>query len=216
LGGYESLLFADRNPATVKGMVLVDPSFPDQFRTLRRNRPDAAALIDGFAKLQDQYVETCIRDLKARAGAPDWSDKDHCLDFPTDYPQELKAAFLPERSNPAKWETALSFFRNGETDALQTINPARRYGAMPIVVLTAAEVQALPPGLNVSKQEAQGYAQFTATDWREAHDQMAALSTRGQNRLVQGSSHYIHLIKPEVVIAAIEEVVNDARGGKAH
>ncbi len=41
LGAYETLLFADRNPEKVSGMVLVDPSMPDQQKTFERVfRPD--------------------------------------------------------------------------------------------------------------------------------------------------------------------------------
>ncbi len=47
-----------------------------------------------------------------------------------------------------------------------------------------------------------------------AHDKLAALSTRGINARVPGTSHYIHQIKPQVVIDAVNEVVAEARAAK--
>jgi len=44
------------------------------------------------------------------------------------------------------------------------------------------------------------------------HDELAALSTRGSNRKVKNSGHYIQKDRPDEVIAAIAEVVQAARG----
>jgi hypothetical protein len=46
--------------------------------------------------------------------------------------------------------------------------------------------------------------------WVAAHDQVAALSSRGVHRRVDKAAHYIHLDRPDVVVAAIKE----ARGRK--
>jgi hypothetical protein len=46
------------------------------------------------------------------------------------------------------------------------------------------------------------------------HDALAALSTRGVNARVPGTTHYIHQIKPQVVIDAIDQVVAEARAAK--
>ena len=42
-----------------------------------------------------------------------------------------------------------------------------------------------------------------------AHQQLAALSTVGQQRIVPESSHTIPLDQPEAIVAAIEEVLRD-------
>ena len=46
--------------------------------------------------------------------------------------------------------------------------------------------------------------------WRTGHDEIAALSTRGERRTV-AAGHAIQWEKPEAVIAAIEEVLALAR-----
>ena len=43
LGAFEALLFADRHPDQVAGMVMVDPSTPDQEEQLARAAPALVA-----------------------------------------------------------------------------------------------------------------------------------------------------------------------------
>ena len=40
IGAYEGLIFADRNKSAVAGIVLVDPSIPDQSARLARVAPE--------------------------------------------------------------------------------------------------------------------------------------------------------------------------------
>ncbi|HEX5326499.1 MAG TPA: hypothetical protein VFW75_07500 [Acetobacteraceae bacterium] len=41
--------------------------------------------------------------------------------------------------------------------------------------------------------------------WRDVQAHTAALSPRGQVRLIEGAGHFIQLDKPDAVIAAIED-----------
>ena len=76
-------------------------------------------------------------------------------------------------------------------------------GDIPLIVLMASR-SALSGKLLESEVEA----------WRSVklamHDEIAALSTRGERRSVD-AGHAIQQEKPEVVIAAIEEVLAAAR-----
>jgi len=94
---------------------------------------------------------------------------------------------------------------------VQAINPARNYGNMPLIVLTAPEAQ--PPRPGTSSEVVSQTSVFLEAIGRE-HDGVAALSTRGINARVPGSSHYIQQIKPQVVIDAIDAVVAEARASK--
>src|SRR6185312_5884574 len=91
LGGLEMLLFKDRQPRNVVGMVLVDPTTP------ARLPPPAAPPPSGQTVLEPPAVtffHKCAAGLRAgavRAGA----DPDGCLrgeTFPPEYPPELRAA----------------------------------------------------------------------------------------------------------------------------
>ena len=91
------------------------------------------------------------------------------------------------------------------------VDPNRNYGNMPLIVLTSTKVPELPPG---TPDAASTRATFAAMDaeMHRGHAELAALSTRGVQRLVPDSGHYIQLDQPDAVIAAIKEVISAARG----
>ena len=149
LGAYESLLLKDRAPKAVVGMVLVDPSIPDQGDRL--NKAVHKPPLSGKALLNPLFISS-----------------------------------------------------------KQVVNPERNYGEMPIIVLTSTKVPELPPG---TPDAANARATFAAMDaeMHRGHAELAALSSRGVQRLVPDSGHYIQLDRPDAVIAAIEEVISATR-----
>jgi pimeloyl-ACP methyl ester carboxylesterase len=151
LGAFESLLLKDRAPDAVVGMVLVDPSIPDQDDRLK------------------------------------------------------KAAHMPPLSGKALLDPLAISLK-------QVVNPKRNYGDMPIIVLTSTKVPELPPG---TPDAVSARATFAAMDaeMHRGHAELAALSSRGVQRRVPDSGHYIQLDQPNAVIGAIEEVVTAARHG---
>jgi pimeloyl-ACP methyl ester carboxylesterase len=211
LGGYESLLFADRHSKEVAGMVLVDPSVPDQF-ALMAQLPELKAAFTQSIAGRVTYGYRCAARVRGGAltvGAP---DPEGCLSYPPDYPPVVSEALVKrDFAQPGRFDTQSSLADNFEYDAQIVINPKRHYGDIPLVVLTATEPQPAPPGTSDSAKVQ--YLSFFAS-FQRAHDALAALSTRGVNRMVPGTSLYIHRIKPQVVIDTIEEVINQARAGR--
>lgn len=206
LGGYESLLYADRHPDRVVGMVLVDPSIPDQTarsRAVGMGVPDPAA--DPYA-----VFRTCaaaIREGRAKLGGP---DPDGCFAYPPIFPPALVEAYGEKVSNPVQYETMFSFLSSFDEDAEIVINPARDYGDMPLVVLTAT---ANPPPAPQTTPEQVVALEAWVEEWNRAHDELAALSSRGVNARVPGANHNIQGTKPQVVIDAVDAVVAEARAG---
>ncbi|MFZ0537829.1 MAG: hypothetical protein WAM47_13230, partial [Candidatus Sulfotelmatobacter sp.] len=47
--------------------------------------------------------------------------------------------------------------------------------------------------------------------WEQMQDELAHLSSRGTRTIAKNSSHYIQLDRPEVVVEAIRNVVDQAR-----
>ncbi len=47
--------------------------------------------------------------------------------------------------------------------------------------------------------------------WNEGHNRLAALSSRGSNKVVPNSSHYIQIDQPLAVIDAVVKVVEEVR-----
>lgn len=153
-GAFETLLLKDRAPKDVVGMVLVDPSIPDQDDRLKKAAHQP--LLSGKALLDPRYIS-------------------------------LK----------------------------QVVDPQRDYGDMPLIVLTSTKVPELPPG---SPDAASARATFAAMDaeMHRGHAELAALSSRGVQRLVPDSGHYIQLDQPDAVIGAINEVISATQHPPAH
>ena len=142
-----------------------------------------------------------IRAGTAKLGGP---DPDSCLTYPSYFPDALARAFAAKVSNPVQYETMVSFLRNANQGGRIVLNPARNYGDMPLLVLTAT-VQPPPPPDMPAEQQAASEAFFE--EWSRAHDALAGLSSRGVNMRVPGADHYIQRSKPQVVIDAVEAVV---------
>ena len=101
-----------------------------------------------------------------------------------------------------------SFNATVAESAALVVNPARNYGDMPLIVLSATDRPPLP-----------GVAPDLLAQFIEminlGHDEQAALSTRGVNARVPGATHAIQEVRPQVVIDAIVAVVAQARAGAA-
>jgi pimeloyl-ACP methyl ester carboxylesterase len=66
LGGYESLVFADHHPKEVVGMVLVDPSIPDQMRILTSYvGPETATINKTYTERATNFLTGCEDGLRA-------------------------------------------------------------------------------------------------------------------------------------------------------
>ena len=215
LGGLESLLLADRQPRNVVGMVLVDSTVPAK---------PGAPIFDPRGLPDPPNVtlfRKCAAGLRAgtvRAGA----DPDGCLrgeTFPADYPPELRAALDKHPANlpPETVAEGMDFLADFQSpkwlvqDPRIASKPDRNYANMPLIVLTAGELPTAPGQPPIPDAQ-----RHTILDQlRRDHDEMAAWSKRGVNRVVDGSSHYIQQIKPQVVIDSVEEVVDEARADMA-
>lgn len=207
-GAYESMIFTDRHPDQVVGFVSVDGSFPDQMARMHEGSPVISAFADQMMAAQTDGWKKCVADLEAGRvfiGSP---DPDGCLKFPPDYPVEVSAALARLDSDGRRLATQASLMENFGESAAAMANPARTYGDMPLVVLTAGATPTDAPESVLAAWPQQ------AAVWMRGHDEVAALSTQGVNRLVADSGHYILYERPEIVVSAILEVVEAARAGR--
>ncbi len=128
-------------------------------------------------------------------------------------------------ADPARLLTQASLGKEHYASSREVTDAKRNYGDMPLIVLTAGRAEAaflstlstLPPGMpgTITPEEMaqlhEEIVRFIREGWGAGHDAYAALSTRGRNQLVPDSGHNIMVEKPGVVIAAIAEVLNEAR-----
>ena len=215
LGAYVSLILADRRPRSVVGMVLVDPSLPDQTAIFDRITPAQTAWMNAQPG-PIPFLEKCAAALRSGSVRPGGPDPDGCLrppDWPPSWPPEFRAALNKNYvdASPATTAAAIatiaSNMRSTDQDAKIAINPRRNYGDMPLIVLTASEFSSPPGYPAAAKAEIPAFQ----AEWRRGHDAYAALSTRGVDRVAPGSTHDMPDETPAVVIDAIDAVVDAAR-----
>jgi pimeloyl-ACP methyl ester carboxylesterase len=206
LGAFETLRFADRHPDRVAGMVLLDPSYPDQEEELYRVAPALMAYADRSDKPYFDAVRRCVTALKSgdRNPSPD------CAKLVSYYPEPLRGNLLSATSGPLYWEAFLSMFQSLKPDAKLIMNAKRNYGSMPVVVLEAG-VLAFPD----APADAQRDVPIARAAIKRGHEALVRLSTQGAALLVPDSAHMISIEKPAVVIDAIDKVVDEVRASGA-
>jgi pimeloyl-ACP methyl ester carboxylesterase len=206
LGSFETLLYADRHIRGVVGMVLIDPAVPGQTAMMRRVAPATAASSESYSNGLIALVRQCVARLRNPSDAGPRPDCE--IPYPATYPPELVALLKGQNAKPANGDAVASFYENEDLSSRQAVNPKRNYGNMPLIVLTATDA---PPPRAGTPAEVIAETQPYLDAFSQEHDALAALSTRGVNARVPGTTHYIHQIKPQVVIDAVNQVVAEAR-----
>ena len=115
-----------------------------------------------------------------------------------DEPAALRA-FRTELSLPDRLPPGTDDWERLDVPASLTEAAAWNLRDIPLIVLTAGQDEWEP---DFPAEAAQRYAQV----WLDLQCEMAALSTRGQQRLVADSDHLIHLRRPDLVLAAIHDL----------
>ncbi len=212
LGSYESLVFTDRNRRSVTGMMLVDPSLPDQVRVLSAKTPAAGAYALKGRAASTEFVAKCTAQARAGTLKAKTGDPDGCLQYPGYYPERLTRQLEILDVDPLRAQARLSLYRNSVDSAdartAPVVNPMRNYGAMPLIVLSSDPAFKAPPD---APAEAVAEQPRVQEEWRQGHIALAHLSTRGEHRIIAGSQHAIQRSNPDAVIGAVVEVVNAAR-----
>lgn len=206
-GAYETLMFADRRWAEVAGMVLIDPSLPDQAAVFRAVAPTIAAGDEAGRAEEVAGLRRCAAAIAGGTLTTTSPDPDRCLAAQPTFPTALIALLAVADVETPRHLTRASLAENFTASSAMAVNPARAYGDLPLIVLTAGNQPvpaSLPPEIAAERRA------FIAA-WIEGHDKLAALSTRGVNRTVPNSGHSIQREAPDAVIAAILEVVAAAR-----
>ncbi len=198
LGGPYIMNFTRLYPQDVAGLVFVDASHPEQ--------------IGRMTQAAGKKMEAGKAMMKV-ASALSW----------TGIPR-LVAAHTESPTIPAPAKLAGDAYASGslgsaleELESLDATLAAagqlRQLGDRPIVVLTA--MKPYPAAMLQAMQLTTDQGQRIQAVWKDMHDDEASWSHHSRHELVPDATHYIQFDRPDVVIAAVQEVVNDVRAGGA-
>lgn len=198
-GGMNVRLYADEYLGEVAGMVLVDPSHEDQsIRQYQLDGPDGPA----HKARWDQWLKArrkCVVTGGLVEGAELYKQ---CMPEPVaHFSAALNAVMLKHSAQATNQQAELSENENVFYASADEVRKAHRsYGDMPLIVLTHSP---FPKGPDETQEHRDRQTQL----WETEHDELAALSSRGVNRTVADSGHFIQWDKPQAVVDAILEVL---------
>ncbi len=179
-------LYARRHLARISGIVLVDP--PEEREVERAER-----IAPGMRRSLELEVERSRQCASAKEVSGDCEPG-----IPSDGPPgmlaQIRGLGRTHYSTQAAEMMGLLRYDDAEMERAGT-----DLGSVPLVVLTSEQFKndsEMPPDKRAAVQKL----------WATMHDEIAAHSKRGTNRLVPGTGHYIHLERPDAVVAAVEEV----------
>ena len=210
LGGLYATLYADRFPKEVAGLVLVDPSFAGM-KGITAETPEEAGLMK--KRDDDEIAHDVSCAALAREGALTDSDMKGCMPptRPGRSPEEITYLRQPYK-RAGYFGTLLSegdsVGREGVADPAdfrQERQAARSWESVPVIVLSRGAQGAPPPNIAEARWKA------ADAEWLAGHERLAARSTRGRHIIVPGAGHAIQIDKPEAVIRAVKEILQEVR-----
>ena len=183
MGGYDVRVYTSRYRNEIVGMVLVDASHPDQ----ESRFPAELKNMEGSWHREAQFIASTM---------------------PFGIPRLLGLCDddAVTRAADCNWHSAreqlaeMSAFPESAAETAQTGS----LSDMPLAVLSHDPDKPssdLPPDLAKPTNEA----------WEKMQEELAHLSTRGTQTVAKNSAHYIQIDRPEVVIDAVRNVVEQAR-----
>jgi pimeloyl-ACP methyl ester carboxylesterase len=220
-GGLRVQLYAAHYPEQVVGLVLVDPTL-----TLTPEEQMAALPSEAQARLSALLAEV---ENTGESAPPDQDNGlqtlaalapfgvlrligGNLLELSAKLPADAREPYRAITMRTTYLPTLLSERRQIERSIQQVRDQNIQFGSLPLVVLINAlessqDVDAMP----AAEQE---LVRLMAPIAYHAGRALADLSAQGQLIVVEGSSHYIQLDRPEIVIQAIEQMVGQVRSGR--
>jgi len=196
-GGINVIVYADLYPDEVAGLVLIDPSTPGMFEIPGMPGPKtiewSARILLPLARLG--VLRWFIGPL-FKPVVPGWKN----------LPSDIWDANLALSAQPLFYET----WAREAAASEESFGRARQVGAAlkdkPVLVLTGGE-QWIKPRSPLLRPKA------ITQEILSQRDAIAALSAKGEHRIIEGASHTMQVDYPDAVVQGVREVVEAARRG---
>lgn len=204
IGGSYVRTYTGRYGDQVAGLVMVDPSQPDQVARLGKvsgidvNPKQASKLMHAATAFGWTGI---VRFLASRSVLPKLR-----TDAETKMLDDAMAKKFAYFSTSVKGATSEL---DGNDRTVAQARAVRSFGNRPLIVLTAM-APFTPEQLKALRLKPEQGARFKE-EWKTLHSEQAAFSTRGRQQLVPDATHFIQVDRPEVVVAAVRRVVNMVR-----
>jgi pimeloyl-ACP methyl ester carboxylesterase len=212
MGGMVVRLYAAEHPRDVVGLVLVDPTNEHQSEGYNRVDQRPYEVWDRANKHTFVDAEKCVR--AARSGSlvegTDLFESCAAADDPEFSPRINRMLIRQSLTYGAQramvWEQENTFYLS----AAQLAAKPGHYGNKPVLVLFRGPDPR-------RKGQTQGQADAEYKMLVGLHAAIAARSTRGEARLVNGTGHYIQMDAPDAVVNGILDVLKElSEDAKAH
>lgn len=199
-GGANAQLYAYRHPEQIGGLVLVDAHHEDEIE--RGNKVTNGKLAEMFA-MTAQMTQACIG-YAEKGLVPGTEAFANCVGTThAEYGRELAAAHMAHSMSAPRRRAAAAEEANFRVSEGELRAARRPFGALPVVALVRTINPFSDPGKPPSR-----LAKAMEAENLKMQTEVAALSTRGETRVISGAGHIIHETKPEAVIKATLDVVD--------
>jgi pimeloyl-ACP methyl ester carboxylesterase len=189
MGGPYAMIFAKRVGKRVAGLVLVDATHPRQDARL-------SAIVE-----KPWYAHALQRGFM-RTG---WTGVPRLLSDAGDTENPAAVAF------EARSMAAAADEMDASEETLREADDAHELGALPLVVMTGLAPRPAQR-LRATRMSAEQDADWRAV-WLELQRDQATWSSASRHVILEDSGHYIQATKPEAVVEAIRQVVDQVRSG---
>ncbi|MEG3144274.1 alpha/beta hydrolase [Sphingomonas sp. RT2P30] len=200
VGGPYVRSYVGRYGNQVAGLVMVDPTTPDQ--VARLGKATGADVDPNRASTLFHLAAALSRTGIVRLMASGAGDRH--------LPPEAAAAMAAYASTSISGAAAeLDGFDRSMADA----RAVRSFGDRPLIVLTAM-APFTPAQLKTLGITPAAGARFKR-EWQQLHAEQARFSSRGRQQIVPDATHYIQFDRPDLVVAAVGEVIATVRADRA-
>ncbi|MFK3737368.1 alpha/beta fold hydrolase [Massilia sp. TN1-12] len=201
LGGANVQVFAYRYPAEVKGLVLVEPQTEHETERLDKASGGRIKAMYAMVERQDQYCLAAAR-KGFKAGSEEFGN---CVGKPQDYYGPVLGAQVQAMyMKPGYWDVRAREFVAIDTSDAQLRALRKPFGDLPLVVLTRGVSPYAVPG-----QPQSAVNKAVEDENEKIHKELAALSTKGMQRVVPGAGHIIQDEQPAAVVQAVLQVLRE-------
>jgi len=204
LGGFNVRMYASLHPEEVVGMVLVDAAHEE---TLTRLPAEFTQT------LQQQEGTRAVMQLMAQFGVFRLMGESVGQRFLPEHvrnlPEGQRTVYLMLTSHPSFFATARAemdlFAESGKQ-----VSQMGGLGDLPLVILSAKDAQSAEAMRAEGAPDDFPFDKFQTTS-QALQRELASLSTNSTHILVADSGHYIQLDRPEQVIEAIQQLLDQSR-----